>query len=59
MIPVELWIEDHDNWDVDQEERVELMEEAVRTYNYQFNTKHNPEKEVRYYLNDYLKNKYK
>jgi hypothetical protein len=58
MIPVEEWIEDHDNWDLDHHDRVEAMEEAVRAYNYQFDTKRNPEREVRYYLNHYIKNKH-
>jgi len=37
-----LWIEDHDNMELPADERVEQMEDAVRTFNQDNGTLHDP-----------------
>lgn len=50
MITIEEWIEDFDNDDVNEDERIELMMESVQVYNSQYQTNYNPKKEVNRYL---------
>lgn len=46
-----LWLEDHDNADLNHGDWLEQLEEAVRTYNQEYGTSYDPKKTTYQYIN--------
>ena len=49
MITIREWIEDFDNPELSEYDWHEQMVEAIKDYNEQYGTSHDPEKEIRDY----------